>query len=237
MITINTIDISTPSGQRVSLVFGTTGDGRLLTTASGAVKGYIEAVYPVPPGSGMPHEGRRARNVTHYTMVGDQAVALDALAAQRISEAMDAAKIRAIQIRGEADAELCAAVRATGSVRRVLRYSPAWPDIYGLDEAYPPSPGSGFADWVRFGLPGVKGTAVHPRCPSLPAIQARSEPWGAFPGHTNSLRLISDTDCEILVIETIEKEREDAARLEARCRAATANQMEMEEVAIPPLQH
>lgn len=108
-------------------------------------------------------------------------------------------------------AALCDDIRATKDVRRVLRHSPAWPDQWGLDEAYA-NPGTGYADWVKFGLPDCNGIIVDSRCPSLTAIVARSEPWGSLPGHSNSLLLVADADWDALVAETAALAQEDGAR-------------------------
>ena len=59
----------------------------------------------------------------------------------------------------------------------MLRHSPAWPDQWGLDEAYA-NPGTGYADWVKFGLPDCNGIIVDSRCPSLTAIVARDNVIG-----------------------------------------------------------
>jgi hypothetical protein len=118
-------------------------------------------------------------------------------------------------------------------VRRVLRHSPAWPDQYGLSEAYPADPASEYASFVKFRLPGCADVPVDPRCPSLADIKTRSVVWGAYPGHDNTLWLVSDADWEILVAETADQALEDKARETARAVVDAARLADLKAIEIP----
>lgn len=244
MHTISTLPFTTVTGAQAEAVFATPGDGRLLTKVSvqvrgEAVTGWVERVSEARDPATQPakamrdfHATLRDRGATHYLSVPEATLGLDTDTANLFAARMDDALIEAERIKAERNAQAEAAIRATGTVRRVLRHSPAWPDPYGLEEAYPTTDARDAA-WVRYGVPGVESIRVHPRCPSLRAVQARSPAWGQFPGHGNILSLVSDADWDLLVAETTEQDRLDAARTAQHAERDTAHLAGLRAVAVP----
>lgn len=246
MHTINTLPFTTVTGASAEAVFGTPGDGRLLTKVSAqargkAVSGWVDGLSEVRDPATQPakavrdfHATLSDRGATHYLHIhdGNVTLAIDATTAGLFAACMDGALVEARRIEGERNAQTEAKIRATGTVRRVLRHSPAWDDSYGLDEAYPTTDARD-ASWVRYGIPGVKNLTVHPRCPSLRAVQARSPAWGQFAGHTNSLSLVSDADWDLLAAETAEQDRLDALRTAQGAERDAAHLAGLRAVAIP----
>ena len=238
---IGSFVVETVSGSKVEITLSTTEpcDGRLLTAASVQVQGklvkeWLDGVHDIPPRSDMPLYAKlRALGATHYAQVGGGTLALGAIAAETIRRQMADASAHARQIREAEDAARCAEIRAAQDVRRVLRHSPAWPDQYGLSEAYPADPASEYASFVKFRLPGCADVPVDPRCPSLADIKTRSVVWGAYPGHENTLWLVSDADWEILVAETADQALEDKARETARAKADAAGLADLRAIEIP----
>lgn len=191
-----------------------------VTTATGAVvEGWLTAPHPVPDARMPLMQKLRAAGASHYARVEPIGgipctLALDEAAAAALTEAFARAETLAVAGKAAADAERAAHLRASHEVRRVLcaGHSDA---SYELTEAayIPDLPGYG-PEWqprLRVGVPGAPSARVHMFAPSLQAVIARSEPWGRFVGHDNSLHAVSVTDWETLVRET--------ARIEARRRA------------------
>ena len=237
---IGSFAVETVSGSKVEVTLTVTEpcDGRLLTAASvqaqgKLVQGWVDGVYDIPK-SDMPLYAKlRALGATHYAQVGGGTLALDANAAETIRRQVADASMRARQIKEAMDASRCAEIRAAQDVRRVLRHSPAWPDQYGLSEAYPADPASEYASFVKFRLPGCADVPVDPRCPSMADIKTRSVVWGAYPGHDNTLWLVSDADWEILVAETADQALEDKARETARAVVDAARLADLKAIEIP----
>jgi len=224
----------TVGGATVDVVLSVTDpcDGRVLRYAMVAGRsGWLEDVYPVSTASDPRSVALRKRGATHYSTIGDTTLALDAETASVIKDKLAAAATGARRIAAEQNARRIAEIRATGTVRRVLRHSPAWDDAHGLTEAYPA--GAPYKDWVQSALPGVKDLRVHPRCPSLAAIRQRSKCAGSFPGHDNTLFWVTDADWDLLLAETAQMDEMDRQRQSARDATEARRVAELRAVDVP----
>lgn len=241
MTEIATFSFATLAGAEVKVVLSVTDpcDGRVLRHAvvsgkDGAVlRGWLEDPHAVPAGDAPFYAALRKRGATHFVGLDKGFLALDAAAARLIGDNVTAALAQVSQIKAAEDARRAETIRATQTVTRVLRHSPAWPDAYGLTEAYAAN-SPDYAAWVRFSVPGTQEIPVHRDCPSLTAIRNRGTSAGAFLGHTNTLVFVSGADWDILVTETAEMDQRDRQRETSRAVTASERLAALRAIAVPP---
>lgn len=224
---LSSITLRTVTGADVTIDFTTPGDGRVLPRGVAkrdgktVVEGWVDPPHAID--RRIPAMSQFPAAATQYARIADKGfLPLDGATATALSAAIKVAEAAATSIRADRDATRTADLRAACEVRRVLCVSHAYAE-YQLTEAA----AAETLGHTKVGLPGVPRIKVSWQCPSMRAIQARSETWGSFNGHDNTLYAISDADWHLLVAEQADLERSREERRQAE-------ESELLAIVVPP---